>query len=219
MIDLKASRLRPTYILLCLLSSIPVTLGQTPTRKPIVPVSPVDLLHLLPRTPRNWAITESSAKDSFVGWLSSQASREFRASSEPGASSPPAITRLKLMDTGYYPSFNGDFENFRVGKYPGAESLMIAGMRARKIIFGNNRERLRISVRGRFIVEVETENQPPNAGQTWLQLFDFKRISDIPDSGATELPRPINIQTIDELRPALNSTSTLFWGGPTPSPN
>ena len=111
------------------------------------------------------------------------------------------------MDTGYYPSFNGDFENFRVGKYPGAESLVIAGMPARRMTLSATKERLRVSVRGRFIVEVETENQPPNTSQAWLKVFDFRRVGSIPDSGSTQLPKPLTIQSVDELNPKNNTTS------------
>ena len=121
------------------------------------------------------------------------------------------------MDTGYYPSFNGDFENFRVGKYSNAESLLIGGMPARRITISPMRERLRVSVRGRFIVEVETDNQPTNSGQQWIQFFDFRRVSSIPDSTSTQLPKPIIVQNVDELHPANNSTSQIQWGGPTSS--
>jgi hypothetical protein len=117
------------------------------------------------------------------------------------------------MDTGYYGSFNGDFENFRVGRYPGAESLLIAGMPARKITLSATKERLRVSVRGRFIVEVETENQPQNTGQAWIKLFDFRKLATIPDSGITQLPKPIVIQSLDELNPKNNSSSQLYWSG------
>ena len=162
-------------------------------------------------------MADSSAKSFFLGWICAQASREFQhpAPANPnGPPPPPFITRVRLMDTGYYPSFNGDFENFRVGKYSNAESLVIGGMPARRITISPVRERLRVSVRGRFIVEVETDNQRPNSGQAWLQYVDFRKIATIPDSGALELPKPILIETIDELNPAKNSSSQLHWGGP-----
>ena len=190
--------------------------SSTTARKPIMPLSPAELLPFLPSAPVGWQLKESKAKNYFLGWVCAQASREFDqpVKSRPGSAPlPPMITRVRVMDTGYYPSFNGDFENFRVGKYPGAESLVIGGMPARRITLSATKERLRVSVRGRFIVEVETENQPANTGQMWMKLFDFRRVGSIPDSGSTQLPKPITIQSLDELNPKNNSTSQLYWGG------
>jgi hypothetical protein len=204
---------------LCLGAAMPAT-GQA--HKPILPSRPSEIIKILPTVPAEWKMTESTAKSFFIGWICSQATREFQhpAPAQPGSPPPPPfITRVRLMDTGYYPSFNGDFENFRVGKYSNAESLVINGMPARKITISPTRERLRVSVRGRFIVEVETDNQPTNSGQPWLQYFDFRKINSIPDSGPTELPKPILVDTIDELNPANNSTSKLNWGGPTSTGN
>src|SRR3954470_16250952 len=100
--------------------------------KPIVPLQPAEVLKHLPAAPAEWKLTESTAKSFFVGWLCAQATREFQHPAppvKPGAPpGPPYITRVRLMDTGYYPSFNGDFDKFRVGKYSNAESLVIAGM-------------------------------------------------------------------------------------------
>ncbi len=184
--------------------------------KPIIPLQPGNLFPYLPSTPVGWELKESKAKNYFLGWICSQASREFNrpVKSGPGSpQSPPMITRIRVMDTGYYGSFNGDFDNFRVGKYPGAESLLIAGMPARKITLATTKERLRVSVRGRFIVEVETENQPANTGEAWIKLFDFRKLATIPDSGSTQLPKPIVIQSLDELNPKNNSSSQLYWSG------
>ena len=184
---------------------------------PIVPSKPAELIKYLPGAPTGWKMAESTAKNFFLGWVCSQASREFQrpAPTQPGVPvGPPFVTRVRLMDTGYFASFNGDFENFRVGKYSNAESLMVGGMPARKIRISPTRERLRVSVRGRFIVEIETDNQPANSGQAWLQLFDFRQVSSIPDASASQLPKPIIVETVDELHPSNNSSSQLYWGGP-----
>lgn len=210
------------FALKCLGLVVPLSLAaQTAVHKPILPLPPKDLLGFLPATPQGWDLKQSTAKNVFIQWLASQATREFQMRPNKSADrrSAPAITRIRLMDTGYFPTFNGDFENFRVGKYPGAESLVIGGMRARKISAGANHERLRVSVRGRFIVEVETENQPSNSGQGWLRFVDFPRINSITDNGAEQLPKPIILSSVDELTPTKNSTSKLFWGGPTPRPD
>src|SRR5437867_10907220 len=120
--------LRVNCAMVAILFSAGAANGQT--HKPMVPLPPGDLLQYLPSTPDGWQLKKSGAKNFFIGWICSQATREFErpapASTVPGATpSPPQFTRVRVMDTGYYPSFNGDFENFRVGKYPGAETLMI----------------------------------------------------------------------------------------------
>lgn len=210
---------RSGCILLVVLPRILAAQGAPAAQKPIVPLAPTELIKLLPPTPTGWNMTQSTAKNFFVEWICSQATREFQhpspVNAKPGAKPPPPqITRVRLMDTGYFPSFNGDFENFRVGKYGAAETLVINGMPARRFLVGANHERLRLSVRGRFIVEIETENQPSNTAQSWLRVIDFQQVNRIPDASATILPKPIHITKIDEMNPKNNSISDLFWSGP-----
>jgi hypothetical protein len=200
--------------------TFPITGSPQSARKSILPISPNELIKYLPAAPTEWKMTESSGKSFFMSWICAQATREFQhpppPPPQPSATTPPPfITRVRLMDTGYYPSFNGDFENFKVGKYSNAESLLISGMPARKITISQTRERLRVSVRGRFIIEIETDNQPAGSGQQWLSLVDFRRINGIPDSAPSALPKPIVVENVDELHPSNNSTSRIMWGGPT----
>lgn len=214
---LGAGRLPWIFALLFVL--VAAMAGDAQIQKPLLPVPPAELLKYLPSAPPNWTVTESGAKNLFVSWLCAQATREFHHPSSMRAAPgdpppPPFITRVRLMDTGYFPSFNGDFENFRVGKYSNAESLLTFGMPSRRITISPTRERLRISVRGRFIVEIETDNQPADSGKAWLQFIDFRNIAAIPDTGGSELPKPIIIQVVDELHPTNNSSSKLYWGGP-----
>ncbi len=187
--------------------------------KPLIPLSPVELIKFLPVAPAGWELRQSTAKNFFVDWLCSQATREFQQippanSSVTGTPPPPRIITLKLIDTGYFPGFNGPFANFRVGKYGAFESLVVNGMQARRSKLAPNREALQVSVRGRFILSVEVQNQPPNSADSWLRVVDFQRISQIPDTGSNQLPKPIIINSIDELTPTKNSTSKLFWSGP-----
>ena len=172
----------------------------------------------MPTTPPGWELRQSTAKNFFVEWLCSQATREFRRvmppTNQPGATPVvPQITVVTLVDTGYFPAFNGPFANFQVGKYGAFESLMIGAMQARRSKLAANREALQVSVRRRFIVSVEVQNQPSSNEETWLKAIDFPRITAIPDSGSGQLPKPIIITVIDELSPSKNSTSKLFWGG------
>src|SRR2546430_16630504 len=106
--------------LLLIVASSPVvtsfSFGQS--HAPIVPSKPAELIKYLPEPPAGWKMTESTAKNFFLGWICSQATREFQHPSplQPGTPpGPPFVTRVRLMDTGYFASFNGDFENFRIG--------------------------------------------------------------------------------------------------------
>lgn len=188
------------------------------SRKPLVPLAPTELLKMLPPPPTGWRLVKSTANNYFMGWLCAQATREYEPTASNGSGKveeKPAKTILRLMDTGYYPAFNGDFENFKVGKFGAAESLVVEGMPARRFTLGPAHQRIRLSLRGRFIVEIETTNQPPASLDSWLRLIDFKAIETLPDSGADALPVPIIITKVDELKPANNSSSKLYWHPPT----
>ena len=193
--------------------------SQTPpARKPLLPLEPSELLKLAPPPPAGWTLTQSNAKNSFVEWLSSQATREFQkpnpATAVGAKPAPPPTTIVRLIDTGYFPAFNGDFENFRVGKYGNAETLMISGLPARKFSLGSEHERVRVSIRGRFIVEIEARRQPLGTAQSWLRLVNLQQLTAVSDSSPTALPKPIQIKKVDELDPKKNATSELFWSGP-----
>lgn len=217
---------RSTEILI-ILSTLVIAnhLSAEPPHKPVVPLEPAALIKLMPPTPAGWELRQSTAKNFFVEWLCGQATREYLRippnTSTTDTAAPPQITTLKLIDTGYFPGFNGSFANFQVGKYGAFESLVITGMQARRSKLAANREALQVSVRGRFIVSVEVQNQPANSTDGWLRIVDFQNLARIPDTGSSDLPKPIIISSIDELKPSKNSTSKLFWGGlpsPTKSP-
>lgn len=187
---------------------------QTP-HKPIIPLEPDQLLKFLPAAPAGWQLKKSTAKTFFVEWVCAQASREFERIPTPNAPAAPAqCTTVTLVDTGYFPAFNGPFDGFKPGKYGAFESLMIGNMRARRSKMAADRESLQASVRGRFIVTVEVKNQPQASEQAWLNTFNFPAINAIPDTGAESLPQPIKLKNVDELVPTRNSTSTVYSGGP-----
>lgn len=214
---------KPKLHLLCQIALVSLTIlnsdfanGQA-VHKAIVPIDPAELIKFMPATPAGWQLRQSTAKNFFVEWLCCQATREFQRVMPPtgqstGTPAPPQVTIVKLIDTGYFRAFNGPFENFRPGTYGAFESLVINGMKARRSKLASNREVLQVSVRGRFVISVEVQNQPPTSDQGWLKIIDFARINAIPDVGSEQLPKPILITAIDELVPANNSTSKLFWG-------
>lgn len=188
----------------------------TPAHAPIVPLKPEELLSLLPTPPAGWKLQVSKANTSFMEWMMTQANREFSYSTPPttaGVSSPapPQITRFRLTDTGFFPSFAGVFADFQVGKYGNEESLMIESLPARRIKLSNGGERLVVLMKRRFLVQIEVHNQPANAVLSWLKQVDLRRIAAVPDNGSTQLPRPIVVSRIDELEPKNNSSSQLYY--------
>jgi hypothetical protein len=184
------------------------------SHKPVAALQPVDLIKLLPVVPKGWAMKESKANSFYNEWLVSQANRQFVATpnlpATAGVTGVPPITRLRLTDTGYTPALVADFEEFKPGKYGNTESLYFNSLPARRITFPDG-ERMRVLVKGRFVVEVETHNQPPNAAMAWLGQFDFMRINSIPDSGPEKLPNPVTVVSIDELNPKANGSYQVSW--------
>jgi hypothetical protein len=186
---------------------------MAPAHKPIVPIEPAEILKLLPPAPNGWEMKESKAKSFYNEWLVSQASRQFvqPQPSTPGAQiPPPLITQFRLTDTGYNPALFGDFDQFKPGKYGNSESLSFGSFPARRITFSGG-ERLRILIKARFVVEVETRNQAPNAAISWAKLFDFSRLNSIPDAGIEKLSNPVTVVSIDEMNPKANSSYQVSW--------
>jgi hypothetical protein len=195
-------------------ASIASALGQSQSpSKPILPMGPPELLRFLPAPPAGWEMKESRAKSFYNEWLVCQASRQFTLLSPAVPSqkpAPPAITNVRLTDTGMYPILAADFEAFKPGKYGNMESLYLGSLPARKAILPDG-ERLRVLLKGRFIVEVETHHQQPNSSATWLRQFDFTRLESVPSSGIEKLPNPLRVMTIDELNPKLNTSYEVNW--------
>jgi hypothetical protein len=187
---------------------------MVPAHKPIVPLEPADLIKLLPATPQGWELKESKGKSFYNEWLVSQASRQLlqlpQQDSNGARPTPPAMTRLQITDTGYNPALFGDFDQFKPGKYGNTESLSFGSFPARRMMFSGG-ERLRILVKARFVVEIETGNQVPNATMMWAKLFDFSRLNSIPDNGIETLSNPVTVVSIDEMNPKANSSYQVSW--------
>jgi hypothetical protein len=206
---------RPLCCLALLLTSYVLPAQVAPPHKPVAALPPTELIKLLPSAPTGWEMKESKASSFYNEWLVSQANRQFLGPKNPpgspsGAPAPPPMTRLRLTDTGYTSALIGDFEEFKPGKYGNTESLYFNSLPARRMTFADG-ERIRVLVKGRFVVEVETHNQAPNAVTSWLGQFDFPRINSIPDSGAEKLPNPVTVASIDELNPKANGSYQVSW--------
>ncbi len=189
-----------------------VSAQMVPAHKPIIPLQPVDLIKFLPAAPRGWELKESKAKSFYNEWLASQANRELiqQSQSNPTGNPQKSITRLRITDTGYNPALFGDFEQFKPGKYGNTESFAMGAFPARRMTFSGG-ERLRILLKARFVVEVETHNQPPNACMLWIRQFNFSQLSALPDSGDEKLPNPVTVVSIDELNPKANGSYQVSW--------
>jgi hypothetical protein len=120
------------------------------------------------------------------------------------------VTRVSISDTGYYPEFLGAFIGFRPGKENDVEKSFIGAMPAIKISRGDV-ETLSVLIKGRFIVQIRTDNQKPNSTESWFKLFDSAKVSAVPDAGADRIPQPATIIAIDELDPKKNTSYPLMW--------
>ncbi len=188
--------------------------------KPILPIAPADILPLMPPTPDTWELKQSRATNAFTQWLSTEGFREYThpalppSGAAPGSSAtpaPPMILRIRIMDTGYNPILSGDFEQFAPEKSAAGEKLMLNGFQATMVPLGQGAERLRISIKRRFIVQIDTLNQPPGAAIKWVKAVNLAQLVQVPDSGADQLPRPIPMKTIDELYPQKSSSTKMQW--------
>jgi hypothetical protein len=187
--------------------------AQAPAHKPITPLAPNELLKLLPGAPQQWKLTASNASNSFSDWLTSRATRTFTFTPPSAPSAPsaaPQITRTTITDTGYFPQATTQFTAFRPGKENDVEKSFINSLPAIKISRGAT-EILNVLIKGRFIVQIRTDNQKPNSSESWLKLFDIGRIAALPDSGDEKIPQPVTIITIDELDPKKNTSYPLIW--------
>lgn len=191
--------------------------AQTPSagHKPILPIGPAELLAFMPTPPKGWELKQSKANENFVQWLTDEAFREYSYTPPPANAdatpAPPLITRIRIMDTGYWPAMTGDFEDFKPEKQGTSEKLMMNGFQAIRMSLGTAGERLRISVKRRFVVQVDALNQHANAAVSWAKTIDLAKLSLLPDASPDKLPKPIVLNFIDEINPSKNMTSKLQW--------
>ncbi len=196
--------------------TVPPGAGER-TQAPIVPLKPDEVLALLPAAPAGWRVPISKAQTSFMEWMMTQANREYvyappaTSPADEKSPVPPQSTRVRITDTGYFTSFSGAFDDFKVGSYGNEESLLIESLPTRKTKLSDGGERLVVFVKRRFLVQIETRNQPANAALAWLKRIDLRRLAAVPDSGSRQLPRPIIVSRIDELEPKNNSSSQLYY--------
>ena len=200
------------------LSSVPPAVSPLPTaHKPVLPVLPAELLALLPKAPDKWQLKQSQANNFVMDWASTRAIREFTytppptTTASPGEAVQPLDLRISLTDTGYYQGLIGDFDGSPAPKSSAVEILTLNGFPARQVAQGKMGERLRVLVNGRYVVQIEVQNQPANSSQQWLKLVDLTKVAALPTNGEETLPRPYTIIRIDEMNPKNNSVSKVTF--------
>ena len=178
----------------------------------VVPLSPAEVLKLMPHASAPWTMTGSTASNSFSDWLRSSAVRTFEyapAASGDAPEAPLQTTRLTLTDTGYFPQFMAEFAAFRPGRENDVEKFTIGSFPAIRITRGPV-EILTVLINGRFVLQVRTDNQPSRATETWFKQFDVAKIPDR-SAGDAKIPQPVTITRIDELDPAKSSSYAMSW--------
>ena len=195
----------------------PVSSPASTTHKPVLPLLPANLLGLLPQAPDKWELKKSQANNFVMDWASTVATREFNYTppptslTVPGSVPPPMVLKITLTDTGYYEGLTGDFENLPTAKASTVQSFVLSGFPARQTTQGQIGERLRVLVNGRYIVQIEVQNQPANSSQKWLRIVDLAKIAALPTDGDETLPRPYTVIRIDELNAKNNSVSKVTF--------
>lgn len=185
-------------------------------RRPIQPLSPQELLRLLPSAPEGWELKASHAQSSFSTWLSSMATREFKYTPplQPGAPSPAipiSTTRIILADGGYGPTVGAPFKNFQIGKEQDVERLLVSGIPAIRFQTKEGEpQRTMLWVNDRFFVTVETTNQDQKAMDEWITRLNLAALQKIPKSDVP-MSNPVTITRVDELNKRNNRSYKLHW--------
>ena len=185
---------------------------------PMVPAKPAEVLPALPPAPQYWKLTKSEAAMFYNDWVSTIASRDYLEvppPPKPGETpKPPGITRIRVVDTGYWPPQNAAFENFKPGVDGNVERTMFYGcpvMHIHRDDDGSNPQNYIIWVRKRFLVNIDLLYQKDTAGEQWARLLNYDILKRLPDTGEKKLPWPLQMIVFDELTPANSHTYRFFW--------
>lgn len=195
--------------------------AATSSNEGVMPLSPADLLRLLPACPVNWKITVSRGLNELTSLpgLKSIAIRQYRfdppadvSQSNTGKTAPdsPVTTCVTLVDAGGDPDLFGEFRSFsptvsRAGMhhYEINGCQVIEGTKDSRTIFT-------ISIPPRFLLVATLENQPEKDCREWLALL---RIPELVASSRAAPKNPLPernfpIVYVDELNPKANKTTT-----------
>lgn len=190
-----------------------------PEHKPVAPISPSELLKLLPAPPKGWKMTVSNARNSFSTWLTTMAMREFEYTPPPQPGSDPDApqnlpqrTRYIISDGGYAPPSGSAFIDFKIGKEQGIEKLMMIGVPAMRFDpKPGEPERLMLWIKNRFLVTIEITNQEPTKIELWAKQINFQALAAVAGSNMGPLGNPLTITRVDEINKDANRSYELYW--------
>jgi hypothetical protein len=193
-------------------------LGQNQLAIPprVLPLSPKEVLALLPATPTNWRTTTSLATNQVSSWLITIAQRQIEGVADKhatsGTNSPPMRTTFVLIDTGFDPSSAGAFVDFKTMQGTGAEKILLKGYPTIRTRPSATSESLQMFINQRFVLRIDAENQPKDATLGWAERVPFDRYNPPRTAALTTLPAEVIITTVDELNPVNNHESKTTIG-------
>lgn len=198
-------------IIALVLLAIPIDAQEKSAASHYAPVSPAEILKLLPPAPTNWKITSSRASNQVTSWVLTiaQKSLEYTPPPDPAQPNKPPLTMktsITLIDGGGEPLSGSQFDNFAPGNLGNLEKFVIANCPAILTKAQAGQERLTMSIGQRFLVTLVLENQPPNSAKSWAQMLNIPKFTAAAASTKpmAALPSEVQIELVDELNPKNN---------------
>lgn len=184
--------------------------------EPVVPVTPSELLAVLPATPQDWTLARSEAETSLDQWLRTRATRVYKVALPPNGASNPALpatasVEISITDTGGFPSAIADFADFQPGKNGPLERLYISNLPAQVINLSADEVLIQALAVQRFLIEVTVKSLPNAKIESWLRLLRFDALN-LSGPARTKLPSPVQLTLVDELHPERNRSNTIHGG-------
>lgn len=192
------------------LAFVPFVLTQETAKSPVLPAEARVLFATLPGEEAPWKLVESRAKSDYnSGWMQLIVTRAWEGSVLPDAPIPKV--KITLSDTGGHPAFNS---LFLVPGNPGRTQM--EGFPAIKNPTESvGKESVCVSVGGRFLLRIETENLPSGAVKDWLKKIKTTDLQAIAARGGIDkLPNPLPMFVVDEIHPKRSRTWTMSWTDP-----
>jgi hypothetical protein len=166
------------------------------------PLSPRDLLALLPQPPPNWTLSVSHGRNHFVSTLGTVATREYRGKFPDAA--VESVWTLAIEDTGgasskleAYRAESGEGERIH-----GRPALWRESPGGPLILF---------CVADRFILKGTLKNGTAAQLKELMERVNISALTEVATGPTSAVPNPVVLVTVDELNPASSRTSTLHW--------
>jgi hypothetical protein len=191
----------------------------------VLPLSPKEVLNLLPPTPSDWKVTASAATNQITSWVVTIAQRQIESSklerpSSTGPNSPPTPpmrTTFMLIDSGYDPSATGAFVDFKPSNNGNVEKAFFLTFPIIRTRSSATAESLQMLINRRFVFRVDAENQPKDSVLRWAQQLPISQYNRAPTATMIALPPQVVVRSVDELNPRNDHESTITTATPKPS--